>query len=100
MAKNKNNEAPAPKKSRQTTVTGARKARKVLQSNGLHFFKEWAEKSASGGRRKNGSRPAFKSDQPSLYRQLVSKGEVMNRRMDNPPVPKDQPQDQDQPQAE
>ena len=93
MSKNRNKtEVSAPKKNRKVTVTGDRKAHKVLQSNGLHYFKTWAETTSSGGRRPNSARPAFKSSNPALYRKLVAKGEGLNRRMDNPPVPKEQAQ--------
>ena len=82
MAKNKNETPTTNKKQTKTTVTGARKARRVLKSSGLVYFKEWADKASTGGSRKNGSRGAFKSDNPTLYRQLVSNGESLNRRMD------------------
>jgi hypothetical protein len=88
VAKNKNkSEAPASKKNVKTLTTGARKGRKVLQSNGLHYFKAWAEKPAPN------RRGAFRMEHPKLYRELVAKGEALDRRMDRPPVPKDQPQE-------
>jgi hypothetical protein len=34
----------------------------------------------------------LKTENPALYRQLVAKGERLDRRMDRPPVPKDTPE--------
>ena len=94
MAKNRNSgpSTSAPKKNVSAATTLARKAKRVLQSNGLHYFKSWAEKPTAGGRRPKSSRGALKTENPALYRQLVSKGVSLDRRMDRPPVPKDAPE--------
>lgn len=89
-------DTPGVKKTPKTSITLARKARKVLQSNGLHYFKEWAEKPTTGGRRPKGARVSFKADNPKLYSQLVKKGEALNRRMDRGPKPKKQPEQPDE----
>lgn len=84
----KNTTTETARKTPKTSITLARKAKKVLQSNGLYYFKQWAEKPTTGGQRRKSSRPSFKGDNPKLYKQLVSKGEQMARRMDLGPKPK------------
>lgn len=91
MAK-KNVKAVAAPKRNKVAITLVRKAKKVLQSNGLHYFKEWAEKSFNGGRRKKAQRGAFKLENSKVYNQLVAKGTAMDRRMDRGPKPKKQPE--------
>jgi hypothetical protein len=86
MAKSKNNTVSAPKKSPGAQITLAKKAKKVLQSNGLHYFRTWAEESP-----KSGVRGALKSTNPTLFRKLVAKGEALDRKMDRPPEPKEEP---------
>ena len=89
MAKNKNkDDKPAPRKNLGTKITLARKAKRVLQSNGLHYFRSWAEKDTTGGKRPSSSRGSLKMEDPTLYRKLIAKGEFLNRRMDRPPEPK------------
>ena len=88
MAKKKVEAAPAPRKNAGASITLARKAKRVLQSNGLQFFLQWADTDTSGGRRKKSNRGKFKTDNPKLYKELVAKGESSDRKMDRP-KPKD-----------
>lgn len=83
------------RKTPKTSITLARKAKNVLQSNGLHHFKEWAEKPTTGGRRRRASRVSFKGDNPALYKKLVAKGEKMARKMDLGKKPKHLPKKAD-----
>jgi hypothetical protein len=84
MAKKKVEVAPAPRKNAGTSVTLARKAKRVLQSSGLQYFLQWADKDTTGGRRKKAARSKFKTDNPRLYKELLAKGERLNRKMDRP----------------
>jgi hypothetical protein len=84
MAKNQNKKPESAPRKNKGASTLVRKARKVLQSNGLHFFKEWANNASS-------KRPSLKVDNTKVYKQLTAKGESMNRRMDRPPVKKPEP---------
>lgn len=82
MAKKNDSENKAPRNNKHQ-VTAERKARKILKSSGLNALKTWADKSFTGGaNRKKASRSSMKSLSPSVYRDLVLKGEHLNRKMD------------------
>ena len=82
--KNKVEATPTTRKTPGTTITLSRKAKRVLQSNGLQYFLEWAEKDTSGGRRKKAGRGKMKVECPQLYKELVAKGQALGRKMDKP----------------
>jgi hypothetical protein len=76
-----------------STATLANKARRVIQSNGIPFFKEWMTKDVTGGRKKKGSRPSCRSVHGKLCNELIARYEQKGRSMDRPktkPEPKDQ----------
>lgn len=65
------------------STTAERKARKILKSCGLRFFKTWADQAFTGGKnRKKGSRGSLKSLSPSMYKECIAKGEYLDRKMD------------------
>ena len=80
----KKNDVVAIQKKNTTLITLRRKAKRVLQSNGLQYFLEWADKDTSGGLRKKAFRGKMKLECPKLYAELVEKGKALNRKMDRP----------------
>ena len=88
MGKKNNAKEEPKKKSHGHQTTLARKARKVLQSNGLQYFLQWADTPTTGGRRKKSMRSRMKLELPKLYKELVAQGEASDRKMDKP-KPKD-----------
>lgn len=72
----------APRNKVETTV--ARKAKRVIQSNGIPFFREWANKQTSGGRRRRGGHPPLCGLNTKLFNRLIEEYQEKNRKMDQP----------------
>lgn len=79
----------------RSTATLRNKAYRVIQSNGIPFFKEWMVTDVTGGRnKKNGARPSCRSVHPRLCESLISRFERKDRAMDRSkpkPAPKPEP---------
>jgi hypothetical protein len=82
------NDTPVVSRNNKVDATLRRKAKKVIQSNGIPYFEEWCEKQPTGGGRRKASRPSFKSSNPKLMRQLIEQYHAKGRKMDLPPEEK------------
>lgn len=85
MAREKDNKKEIVPRANKSLKTMERKARKVIQSCGIPYFEQWAEKSFTGGSRRKGSRASMKGTMLELYKRLIRNYEDLNRKMDQPP---------------
>jgi len=84
--KSQSSSAPTATRSPKSATTLRRKAKRVIQSSGVQFFKEWMNASIKSGRR-----PTARSAHPRLCDDLIRRYEAKGRKMDLPKVEEDAP---------